>query len=90
MGDGNPVHPEYGKMAKPTLHQEDLIIDGVVQREGTISIEDLAKKTGLSIARVRGRVKYDIGKSRATTLPDGRIKFHISNMAERWVAPFEG
>jgi hypothetical protein len=77
-------------MAKPTLHQQDLLMDEVIRREGTISEEDLAAQSGLSLARVKSRVRYDIGKNRATRLPDGRIQFHLSNMADRWVKPFEG
>jgi hypothetical protein len=77
-------------MANPTKHQEDLFIDDVVRREDAISIEDLAAKNGLSVARIRARVNYDIGKNRATKLADGRIKFHLANMANRWVKPFEG
>lgn len=77
-------------MAKPTLHQEDLFMDDVIRREGAISIEDLARESGLSVARVRGRVNYDIGKNRATKLADGRIKFNLSSMAKRWVKPFKG
>jgi hypothetical protein len=77
-------------MAKPTKHQEDLFMDDVIRRESRITEEDLATKSGLSLARVRSRVKYDIGLDRARRLADGSIQFYLSEMADRWVKPFKG
>jgi len=76
-------------MVGPTKHQQDLFMDDVIRAEGRLSPEELARKAGLSIARVSSRIDYDIGKGRAKRLPDGRIEFNLSNMADRSVVPFK-
>ena len=45
---------------------------------------------GRMASPVKSRIRYDIGKGRATRLPDGRVQFPLASLADRWVEPCQG
>ncbi len=69
-----------------TKHQQDLLMDAAIRRTNPITIQQLSQETGLSDARVRSRVKYDVeDMGRAMMLKHDLVHFDLDKMADRTV-----